>query len=54
MLWNDEGSFRLQALPLEAWTSPVYAILCDHINEDGMMNIWLGGNFYTLKPQVER
>jgi len=54
ILWNNNGSFELQALPLAAQVSPVFGIVADDIDEDGKMDIWLGGNFYALKPQVGR
>ncbi len=54
ILWNDNGNFELQALPLQAQLSPVYGIVVDDIDGDGKTDIWLGGNFYALKPQVGR
>jgi enediyne biosynthesis protein E4 len=54
ILWNNNGAFELQALPLEAQISPVFGIVADDIDEDGKMDIWLGGNFYAVKPQVGR
>lgn len=54
VLWNNGGSFSLQALPLEAQIAPVFAIVADDFNADGQIDIWLGGNFYPLKPQVGR
>ncbi len=54
ILWNDNGSFELKALPIEAQLAPIFGIVADDMNEDGKMDIWLGGNFYALKPQVGR
>jgi enediyne biosynthesis protein E4 len=54
ILWNNNGSFELQALPLEAQISPVFGIVADDLDGDGKVDIWLGGNFYALKPQVGR
>ncbi len=54
ILWNNNGSFALQELPLEAQISPVFGIVADDLDGDGKMDIWLGGNFYALKPQVGR
>ena len=54
ILWNNNGSFELEALPAEAQFSPVFGIVADDLDEDGIMDIWLGGNFYALKPQVGR
>jgi len=55
ILWNlGNGNFELAALSLEAQVAPVYGIAIDDLNEDGVQDIWLGGNFYALKPQVGR
>jgi hypothetical protein len=54
ILWNNSGSLELEALPVEAQMSPVFGIVADDIDEDGKMDIWLGGNFYAVKPQVGR
>ena len=54
ILWNDRGSFSLEALPVESQVAPVYAIVADDLDGDGKMDIWLGGNFYAVKPQVGR
>ncbi len=54
VLWNNSGTFQLEALPLEAQVSPVFGIVADDIDGDGKKDIWLGGNFYALKPQVGR
>jgi hypothetical protein len=54
ILWNNKGSFELQALPLEAQMSPVFGIAAGDIDGDGKMDIWLGGNFYAVKPQAGR
>jgi hypothetical protein len=54
VLWNNNGTFALQALPLEAQLSPVFGIVADDLDGDGTKDIWLGGNFYALKPQAGR
>jgi hypothetical protein len=54
ILWNDNGKLDLQALPLEAQISPVFGIVADDLDGDGKSDIWLGGNFYALKPQAGR
>jgi len=52
---NDgKGHFKMQALPLEAQLSPVYASVVYDLNGDGYNDIFLGGNFYGLKPQTGR
>ena len=52
--WNNNGSFELEALPFEAQLSPTFGIVADDLDGDGKIDIWLGGNFYALKPQVGR
>jgi hypothetical protein len=54
ILWNNGQGFALEPLPFEAQVSPVFAIITDDLDEDGKTDIWLGGNFYALKPQVGR
>ena len=54
VLWNEGTQFSLQALPVEAQVAPVFAIAVNDWNDDGHADIWLGGNFYALKPQVGR
>lgn len=54
ILWNDGTGFRLTSLPPEAQISPMFGIVADDLNGDNIMDIWLGGNFYGLKPQVGR
>ncbi|GJM29795.1 MAG: hypothetical protein DHS20C17_24300 [Cyclobacteriaceae bacterium] len=55
VLWNNgDGSYKLSALPIEAQVSPVYGIVVEDLDDDGHQDIWMGGNFYALKPQVGR
>ena len=54
VLWNDDGRFTLEALPVEAQVSPVFGIAVADFTGDGVPDIWLGGNYYALKPQVGR
>jgi hypothetical protein len=55
VLWNEgKGNFSLAALPLDAQVSPVFGIVADDLDGDGATDLWLGGNFYALKPQVGR
>jgi hypothetical protein len=54
ILWNDGNSYSLTALPIEAQVSPIFGIIAMDLDEDGNMDIWLGGNFYSIKPQVGR
>jgi len=54
VLWNLDGAFLLEALPIEAQVAPVFGIAVDDFDGDGVKDIWLGGNFYGLKPEVGR
>ncbi len=54
ILWNEDGRFTLEALPVEAQVSPVFGIAVADFTGDGLPDIWLGGNYYNLKPQVGR
>ncbi len=52
---NDgKGHFTKEPLPLEAQLSPVFAALVHDMNGDGVEDIFLGGNFYGVKPQTGR
>ena len=52
---NDgKGNFTLDALPVRAQFSPVFGIVATDINNDGIKDIFLAGNFFGLKPQTGR
>ncbi|HEX4375367.1 MAG TPA: VCBS repeat-containing protein, partial [Puia sp.] len=52
---NDgKGNFTLQNFPVMAQLSPVYGIVVTDLNGDGIKDIFLGGNFFGLKPEVGR
>jgi len=51
---TGKGNFVMKPLPLRAQLSPVYTILVTDINHDGKDDLFLGGNFYGLKPEVGR
>ena len=52
---NDgAGNFTRKTLPQEVQFSPVYAALIDDYNDDGKPDILLGGNLYSVKPEVGR
>jgi len=51
---KGNGRFELQALPVQAQFSPVYGILASDLDGDGNTDIFLGGNFYSVKPQIGR
>lgn len=52
---NDgKGNFTPQALPLRAQLSPVFGIVGTDINQDGLMDLFIAGNFFGLEPQMGR
>ncbi len=51
---QGKGSFKMQPLPIQAQFSPVYSILATDMNKDNLPDLFLGGNFYGLKPEVGR
>jgi len=55
IFYNRGGdNFDMQPLPLRAQFAPVFAITITDLNGDGIPDIFLGGNFYGLKPEVGR
>ena len=52
---NDgHGKFVLKPLPGEAQISPVYGIEVHDFDSDGKQDILLGGNLYSVRPEVGR
>ena len=51
---NGKGSFKMQPLPIRAQFAPIFSILATDVNQDGIIDLVLGGNFYGLKPEVGR
>ena len=54
VLYTTASSIELKPLPLAAQIAPVFAAVVLDYNEDGKNDIWLGGNFYGLKPEMGR
>jgi hypothetical protein len=55
VFYNDgKGDFTMTPLPVRAQFSPVFAALMLDISGKGQKDIFLGGNFYGLKPEVGR
>lgn len=55
ILWNNgNGTFKIDILPQEAQLSPIFAILLEDIDNDGVLDIILGGNLHNVKPEVGR
>lgn len=51
---NGNGTFQMEALPLPAQFSPVYGICVEDVDQDGKLDVLLGGNLYGVKPEVGR
>jgi hypothetical protein len=51
---NGKGSFTMKPLPVRAQFSPVYTIVVTDINNDGKKDLFMAGNFYSLKPEAGR
>lgn len=51
---NGKEGFALKHLPVEAQLSVVYAIATDDFDQDGHVDIVLGGNLYSVKPEMGR
>jgi hypothetical protein len=54
VLIREGSNLTLHALPTEAQFSPVYAIEVLDLDEDGIPDLLLGGNYYKLKPEIGR
>jgi hypothetical protein len=55
IFYNDgKGNFKMEPLPKIAQVSPVFGILIGDLNGDGIKDIFLGGNFYGVKPELGR
>ena len=51
---EGNGSFKFVALPARAQLSCVCGIQCTDLNNDGALDLLLGGNNYEFKPQYSR
>lgn len=49
---KGDGTFELITLPITAQLSPMYATSIEDFNQDGYLDILMGGNFYRSKPEV--
>lgn len=54
ILWNNNGSFRMEPLPLPAQIAPVFSVLIEDLTNDDKVDILLLGNMHGLKPEVGR
>lgn len=51
---NGDGTFDIKELPQEAQLAPIYAILITDVDSDGIKDVILGGNLYSVKPEIGR
>ncbi|MBT8262997.1 MAG: VCBS repeat-containing protein [Bacteroidia bacterium] len=51
---NGNGSFNIIELPAQAQLSCVCGVTCADVNNDGNLDIIMGGNDFELKPQFSR
>jgi enediyne biosynthesis protein E4 len=49
---NGNSTFQLKPLPVETQFSTINGILVEDFDNDGHLDILLGGNFYHSKPEV--
>jgi hypothetical protein len=54
MINEGNGKMSLRPLPWEAQLSPVYGLAIDDVDGDGFQDLLLGGNLYSVKPEVGR
>ncbi len=54
VIWNTGKNFELKPFFYEAQMSPVFAIEIADLDQDNILDIYLGGNFYKLKPEIGR
>ena len=55
MLINDGNfNFTMKELPWQAQSTPIFAIAAKDFDKDGDLDLILGGNLYSVKPEVGR
>ncbi|MFN7119089.1 MAG: VCBS repeat-containing protein [Saprospiraceae bacterium] len=52
LLNEGGGNFTLKPLPLQAQLAPIYGLAVEDFNQDGNVDIIMGGNFYHAKTEV--
>ncbi|HZH65388.1 MAG TPA: VCBS repeat-containing protein [Flavisolibacter sp.] len=51
---NGKAGYSFQPLPAQAQFSPVYGVLIEDLDEDGIKDICLVGNLSAIKPELGR
>ena len=51
---KGNNAFEIQPLPQQTQFAPVFAAISDDLNNDGIKDLFMAGNFYGLKPEVGR
>jgi enediyne biosynthesis protein E4 len=51
---EGKGSFSIQPLPIHAQFAPVFSIIATDMNDDGIKDLFMAGNFFGLRPQDGR
>ena len=54
VIWNNGENFDLKPFNTEGQMSPIFAIEITDLDGDNVPDIYLGGNFYKLKPEIGR
>ena len=54
ILKRTQDEWSLSDLPLAAQVSPVFGIVSHDFNKDGLQDIFLTGNLFSVKPEVGR
>jgi hypothetical protein len=52
ILWNNNGKFEWQDLPTLAQASPIYAILVQDFDKDGIQDLLLAGNETNFRIRI--
>jgi hypothetical protein len=54
VLLSNGGTYQIFELPLRAQFSPIYSLLVEDFDNDGIEDVIAGGNQYQVKPQFGR
>lgn len=51
---GSNGSFEVKPLPVRSQLSCICGVACTDVNNDGNLDIIMGGNFFEFRPQYSR